>query len=295
MPGRAKNQVSPGVPITVALCQGHFDAEEIVQTFRGNQLGLWAVSDHPAIPHHDDAVNLRKNVGQMVRDHDDSGALLCHRAQVFAEFALRGQVQCVRGFIQQKHLWFVDEGAGDHDAALLPRRHFAHEFVCQMCCFHQRHGFLRPFSHFRGDMQIRPDCGGGKETSNDYIAAFGYGRTLTGHVGRNDSEMLAQLGNVPSLAPEQAAMHFRSVDGITLAGNGLDQRGFAAPVGPRMATCSPVWMLRLTSCNTTASPRATLTCSMRRNSACSFLNPLSSMSKSFTVRVTTHYECLTSL
>ncbi len=41
-------------------------------------------------------------------------------AKGLAQFALGGEVESVGGLVEEEHLRLVDEGAGDHDAALSP-------------------------------------------------------------------------------------------------------------------------------------------------------------------------------
>ena len=80
---------------------------------------LRPVGDDAAGAHHDDAGDLGQDVGEVMRHHHDASSLLGDQAQGFAEFALGGEVEGVRGLVEQEHAGLMDEGAGNHDTALL--------------------------------------------------------------------------------------------------------------------------------------------------------------------------------
>jgi len=52
-----------------------------------------------------------------------------------------------------------------------------------------------------------------------------------GQFGRDDAEALLELGEVPAGAAENADLGLRLGDWVALAGDGLDECGFAAAVG----------------------------------------------------------------
>jgi hypothetical protein len=120
-------------------------------------------------------------------------------------------------------------------------------------------------------MEIGPQRRGRKESGNHRIQARGYGGPLARQLrepGRHHAEVLAQLGQVPAFAAEDAHHHLWPHDGINLAGHGQDQRRLAASIGhgPRIATCSPRANRQVhfaISCSTTRSPRATFATSAR--------------------------------
>ena len=74
------------------LDEADFDAEEVAEFFGGEQFPLGGVGEDAALAHHDDAFDLGKNVGDVVGDHEDAGALLSYAAESCAEFALGGEV-----------------------------------------------------------------------------------------------------------------------------------------------------------------------------------------------------------
>lgn len=109
----------PGVPGAVVLKKGHLHPEKLAKFPRGEQLPLRPIGEDPSLFHHDDAVDFRQDVRQMVRDHQDARSLLCDTPECLAEFALRGQIKSVRWLVEQQHFRLMDQCPGDHDATLL--------------------------------------------------------------------------------------------------------------------------------------------------------------------------------
>ena len=56
-------------------------------------------------------------------------------------------------------------------------------------------------------------------------------RGLAGKFGGDDAEALLEFGEIPALAAKDADLGFRLDDRVALAGDGLDESGFAAAVG----------------------------------------------------------------
>jgi len=107
------------------LDEADIDAEEGAEFFWGQQFALRAVGEDATVFHHDDAVDFGEDVGEVVGDYEDADALLRHAAESIAQFALGGKVEGVGGLVEEEHFGLMNEGAGDHDAALLAGRHFA--------------------------------------------------------------------------------------------------------------------------------------------------------------------------
>jgi hypothetical protein len=80
-------------------------------------------------------------------------------------------------------------------------------------------------------MEIGPQRGGGKEARNHGVEPRGHGDALTGKIGADHAEVAAQFGQVPAFAAKDAHVHLRPHHGVELAGDGQDERGFAAAVG----------------------------------------------------------------
>lgn len=96
---------------------------------------------------------------------------------------------------------------------------------------HELEGLVSAGAHFRRDMEVGPEGRGGEESGNDRVEAAGDGCAFTGEFGGDDAEVGAELGNVPTLAAEEAQLRGGCDDGVALAGDGLDEGGFAAAVG----------------------------------------------------------------
>src|SRR5271170_4980711 len=125
----------------------------------------------------------------------------------------------------------MDEGAGDHDAALLAGGHLADEFFSEMRGLHELKRGVGASAHLRRDVEVRPERGGGEESGDNGVDSTRDACALAGQMRFDDAQVLAELGDIPALATEQLNARFRRDDGIALAGNGLDERGFPAAIG----------------------------------------------------------------
>lgn len=124
----------------------------------------------------------------------------------------------------------MHESASDEDAALFSCGHFADELLSEVRGLNAGEGFDGARAHFIGDVKVRPERGCGEESGNDGVEAGGDGGALAGKIGADDAEMTAQLGQVPAVTAEDADAHAGLDDGVDLAGDGENERGFAAAV-----------------------------------------------------------------
>ena len=88
--------------------------------------------------------------------------------------------------------------------------------------------------HLGGDRggEVGPEGGAGEEAGEDGVAAGGVEGGAAGELGGDYAEALFELGEVPAFAAEDADLVLVRVDdGVALAGDGLDEGGFAAAVG----------------------------------------------------------------
>ena len=74
--------------------------EEIAQGGFSQQLFTRAVANDAAVAHENDALDLGKNVAEMMGDEHQAGALPREAAEGVAEFTLRGQVERIGRLIQ---------------------------------------------------------------------------------------------------------------------------------------------------------------------------------------------------
>jgi len=186
------------------LDEADVDAEEGAEFFRGEQVALRAVGEDAAVFHHDDAVDFGEDVGEVMGDHEDADALAGDAAEGIAQLALGGEVEGVGGFVEEEHFGPVDEGAGDHDAALLAGGHFTDQLRFEMRGLHEMESLMGAGAHFRRDVEIGPKGRGGKEAGNDSVEAARDGGAFAGELGGDDPQMGAELGDVPALAAEEA-------------------------------------------------------------------------------------------
>lgn len=205
--------------------------EEFAEARCGEEFSAWAVANDAAAAHEDDALNFRQDVTEVMGNEDEACAFSGQTAQGFAKFALRGEVERIRWLVEKKLAGTVDEGAGDEDAALFASGHFANELCGQVRGFHAGESFGGAGAHFIGDVEIGPESGGGEEAGDHCIKSRSDGGALSGQIGANHAEVLAQLRQIPAIAPEDAHMHAGLDDGVDLAGDGENKRGFAAAIG----------------------------------------------------------------
>lgn len=222
------------------LDQRDVDTEERAELLRTDQFAFRAVGEDAPIPHHDDAIDFLEDVGEVMRDHQDANTLLGDLAESFAQFALSGEVEGIGWLVEEQHFRLVDKGAGDHDAPLLAGRHFADQFRPEVGGLHELERLVGAVAHLRSDVEVGPERGGGEETGDDSVEPSGDRRALAGKFRGDDAEMGAELRDVPALAAEQPQLSGGRDDGVALAGNGLDQRGFAAAVGAEDGDVFPV-------------------------------------------------------
>ena len=97
--------------------------------------------------------------------------------------------------------------------------------------FNACESFCGTVAHFEGDMQVGPESGCGEEAGDHGIEAGSHRGALAGKIGTDNAEMLPQLGQIPAISAKDADPHARLNDGVDLACNREDQRGFAASVG----------------------------------------------------------------
>ncbi len=197
----------------------------------GEKFGARTVSNDPAIPHKDHAVNFRENVAQVMGHQHKTCTLGYEAAQGVAEFALRGEIESIRGLIEEQLARSVHERAGNQDAAFLAGGHLSHKLRGKMRGFDARESFCGPGTHFFCNHEIGPECRSGKEAGDHGIETRSHRRALAGKIGAHDAEMLPQLGQVPAITAKDAHPHLRLNNRVDLTGNGEDQRGLAAPVG----------------------------------------------------------------
>src|SRR6267154_104139 len=82
-------------------------------------------------------------------------------------------------------------------------------------------------------LMMRKDARAAEEARQHHVASGGVRGARSQQVRRNNAKKRAQLKNIPPLAPQYGNGGPFPREWITLPGNGLDQRGLAATVGPK--------------------------------------------------------------
>jgi len=215
------------------LDEGNVDAEQGAKFFWSEQFLFGTVGEDAAVLHHDDAVDFGKDVSQMVCDHQNADSLLRDLAESFTQLALSGEVKGIRGLVEEKHFRLMDQGAGDHDAPLLAGRHFANELRFEVRGLHELEGLVGAVAHVGRNVEVGPERRRGEETSDHGIETACDRCPFAGQFRGDNAQMSAELRNIPALAAEQAQLRGGRDDGIALAGDGFDERGFSAAVGAK--------------------------------------------------------------
>jgi len=174
---------------------------------------------------------------------DEAGALGHEGAEAFAEVALGGEVEGVGWLVEQELLGAMDEGAGDLDAALFSGGHFADSLVCEVGGVDAFEGFGGAVAHFFGNDEVGPEGAGAEEAGDDGVGSGGAAGGASGGVDGfgggvkagmavgDSAEVLAEFGEVPAWAAEDADFHSGLDDWVQLAVHGADEGGFTATVG----------------------------------------------------------------
>jgi len=178
--------------------------EEVAEAGGSEELGLGAVGYDAAVFHHEDAVDLGGDVGDVVGDEEDAGSLLGEATEQVAEVGLGGEVEGVGGLVEEEHLGRCDEGAADHDAALLAGGHLAYGLAGEGDGVDLVEDFVGAGAHGFGDGEVGPEGRAREEAGEDGIEAGSGERGLAGEFGGDYAEALFEFGEVPALATEDA-------------------------------------------------------------------------------------------
>ena len=215
----------------VLLREIDLGVEEVAETGGGEKLRFRAIGDDAAVFHHEDAIDLGDNVGDVVGDEQDASSLLRKAAEEMAKLVLRGEIKGVGGLVEEEHLRGGDESAPNHDASLLPGGHMADEPIAKRLGVDEGEDFVGASAHRFGDREIGPEGGAGEETGEDGIASGGGECGFAGKLGGDNAEAFLELGEVPAAAAEDADLSLGLGNRVALAGDGFDESGFTAAIG----------------------------------------------------------------
>lgn len=220
----------PGVVKAVFLCKLDFGLEEIAENGSGEKFGFRSIADDASVAKQKDAVDLRDDIGDVMGNEENAGPLLGQLTQQVTEFALSADVESVRRLVEEQHLRRTDEGAADHDSALLPSGHLAYGLVRQVDSIDLLEHFVCALTHCGRNHEIGPEGAAGEEAGENGISSRGVERWLTGKFSRDYTEALLEFGKIPALAAKDADLRFGLDDRIALAGNSLNEGGFTAAI-----------------------------------------------------------------
>src|SRR5882762_9871716 len=223
-------QISPKMVVPVASRDVHANSKELRDLFGLEQVFLASIRLNPSAAHQDNAIDLRDDVGEMVRHEDDANSRLGQLAHRFAKAVLRENIEAVARLIEHQRLRIVHQRARNQNAFGLARRHFRDGAFGEM-------SDSKPLEHGVGAHPVRgldrlviEDAGAAEETGENDFAAARLARAVGHQVVRYDAEDGAQLEDVPSVEPQNRHRGFFPDDRIALARYGFDQCGLAAAV-----------------------------------------------------------------
>ena len=157
--------------------------KQIAESGSGQQVGFWTIGGDASVLHHQDAVDLGDDIGDVVGDEQDASSLLCEFAEQVAEISLSGQVEGVGGFVEEEHAGGGYQSASYHDAALLACGHFAYGLGCEAGCVDLVEYVGGVSAHVVRHGEIGPEGGAGEEAGEDGIQPVGLEERPTGEVG----------------------------------------------------------------------------------------------------------------
>src|SRR5579859_1181975 len=121
-----KSPGSPAMQPLLIAADANACVKQVAQPRFGQQLPAASVGHNASRTHEDDALDLRENVSEMMRDQNEPRAFGHQTSQRFAEIALSRKIECVGWLVQQQLLRTVHKRARDENTPFFTRRHFAH-------------------------------------------------------------------------------------------------------------------------------------------------------------------------
>ncbi len=143
--------------------------KQVAESGSGQQVGFWTVGGDASVLHHEDAVDLGDDIGDVVGDEQDASSLLREFAEQVTQIGLGGQVEGIGGFVEEQHAGGGYQGAAYQDTALLACGHFAYGLGSEVGCIDLMENFGGASSHVGGYGEIGPDGGAGEEAGEDGV------------------------------------------------------------------------------------------------------------------------------
>ncbi len=171
---------------------------------------------------------------RLVRDQDQSDAVLCEGTEIAPQLGLREEIETVGGLIEQQGPRVVHQGPGNQDPGGFARGESGDKSVREVGDTKplQRGGRLTV--HVGRDFApLLPQPDAAEEPGEDDIPAGEGASDLLQQVRRDDAKAGTKLLHMPLLPTEKAGHASRLVQWIEFAGDGLDQRRLAGAVRPQ--------------------------------------------------------------
>jgi hypothetical protein len=178
-----------------------------------------------------DTINFRNDFRDMMSDEKDAESGAGELAHGVAEFELTGNIEGVARLIEEQGVGLVNEGARDERALGFSRRHLEDGAVSKVGNAHAGQGVVRAGVVFGMGLMIGEDASAAEETGEDDIEAGGIGGASRKEIGGDDAEGGAQFEDIPERAAKDGDGGIFALKRVALAGEGLDEGGFAGAVG----------------------------------------------------------------
>ena len=221
--------------VAVVAEEADGDGEERGERFAGKDAVLGTVGEDGTLLEQDDAVHFRNDLGYMMGDENDAQAGLCELAHGVAKLELRGNVESVGRFVEEKCLWIVNQGAGDERAFGFTRGHLCDSAAGEMVDAEAFEGRVSESKLVRCGMMMGKDMRAAEESGKHDVEAGGVGGARSEQILRDDAEVGAQFKDVPAVLAHDGDGRTFAGERIAFARDGLDERGFAATVGTKDA------------------------------------------------------------
>src|SRR5262249_3989539 len=162
--------VNPHVEVAVALFDGERRAKDIAEPIGCERLGFRAVAGDAAAPQEDDAIDLRNDLVDVVRDEENRRALLRDRANAFHDLMAGDEIEAARRLVEDEDLRLVDERARDQHSPRFARRQRVERSTGEMARPDaiERLGGAR--THRTGDLLMRKHALRGEDPRNARLA-----------------------------------------------------------------------------------------------------------------------------
>jgi len=216
--------------VAVAARDCHANSEQAGDLFLFEKVSLASVCLNLSVAHQDNAVDLRDDVGEVMRHQDDSDFGLGECAHGLPKFMLGENIQAVARLVKNQRSRIVDQRPGNQNAFCLAGGHFRNRPVGEMADSEPRQCSFGLTHLFGRDLLVFENAGAAEEAGEDHVAAAGLIGAIQHQIVGDDAEDGAQLKNIPSRASQDRYGGTLADNRVALARDGFDESRFAATV-----------------------------------------------------------------